>query len=207
MAKKIKQITVSNFESAASTNSEKFVEVNWNGIDIVVSPTLPLKEMLEFVSNVSESCFDSEGNYIPEVWDFAIKHNIITKYTNLTLPKSMEKQYELLCSTNVCDFILQHVNASQFNAINRAIDRKVKYLVDARVDKINADIHKIISTFTSLQEQLSVALGNLADVDMTDLLEKFSNLSEEKIVKEYASNLASLENEGRESENSVEVND
>lgn len=189
MAKTMNRVKASEFEAAARVCMAEMIERDWNGLSIRISPTLPINKMLEFTANVVESCFDNDGNYIPEILDFAVKYNIIDKYTNIALPKDMSKQYELLTRSNICDFILQFVDQHQFNEMIRAIDRRLRHLSEARVSELHAAIKRVIDIFSTLQERISVAADNLAGVDMEELMQKFSNFSEQAVVKEYAAEI------------------
>ena len=95
---KTNHISVTKFEKAV--NKDVVVTVPLEGVedtDIEITKTISLPSMIEFVENVAESCVDMEsGEYTPQVRDFAIKKELLTKYANFTMPTNIEKQYEFI---------------------------------------------------------------------------------------------------------------
>lgn len=162
------------------------ITLEWGGVELSVLRTLPLADVVEFVANVTESCFGSDGSYNPEIIDFAIKANVATKYANIKLPKDIKKQYELLYISKVCDAIVKVINVDQFEEILTAINRKIKYNVDSRVKQAHAEIQKIADGFAATQERLTEAMMNLSGIDMQELLEKFESFDEKDFAREYA---------------------
>lgn len=170
-------------------------EFEWMGIVAQAKDIILLQDMLEFVNDVVELCFDSEGNYVPELYDFAIRREVVMKYTTIEMPDDAEMQYKILFATSLFDIVMEYVNKKQFNEMIRAIDRKLKYTSDARTMQAHAEIQKIVDTFGSLNKNVQVAMEKISDVDLSELFEKLSRIDEHKIVGEYIERTKSTKSE------------
>ena len=170
-------------------------EFEWMGIVAQAKDIILLQDMLEFVNDVVELCFDSEGNYVPELYDFAIRREVVMKYTTIEMPNDAEMQYKILFATSLFDIVMEYVNKKQFNEMIRAIDRKLKYASDARTMQAHVEIQKIAETFGSLNKNVQVAMEKISDVDLSELFEKLSRIDEHKIVGEYIERTKSTKSE------------
>lgn len=186
---KIKKISVNAFEKVMNetynTPTESF---DWNGIEVTVKKTLSLKEMLEFVDGVVKSCFTEDTNtYMPEIRNFATNVCVLEKYANLTMPRSVAKQYELIYQTNIVDEILAYINQKQFDEIRVAITKKIDHIAQANIEAVTKQMNELYSSFDNLQTQFAALFDGISGEDiqaMTTALMS-NSLDEEKIVKAY----------------------
>ena len=162
--------------------------VEWRGLTIVVKHTLSLKEVLEFVDNVAKTCFASDtGAFIPEVKDFAIKSNILEKYTNISLPSNLEHRYETLYYTDIINIILETINQQQFNEIMLSIDLKVENMAQANIENINKRMSDLNDSFESFQKQIQNMFDGIDVNNATNLVKNIinGNFDEAKLVDAY----------------------
>ena len=75
--------------------------VDWCGITIEYKELLNMVEMKAFVDGVVDASFDNDGDYMPEFTDWLIRTNMIQLYTNVRMPQSIEKQYDILYQTDL----------------------------------------------------------------------------------------------------------
>ena len=190
MAKKVKKIGTNALELVAKKLHNE-MDVQWEGIDIHITPTISMKSMIEFVEDVVDSCFRESGDYVPQIMDYAIQENIVTRYSNLALPNDLEKKYELLIDTEIADFICQHINQSQFREILKSIDRKLRYLSDTDVQKVRMDIANLFDAFDRMQETVSASIAKLDMDSIAKLSQSFAdgNFSTDAVVKAMADNI------------------
>ena len=87
---KNRRISINAMDSIMKTQYENITTECWNEIDITIKRTISLGDMLSFVNDVVASCFQDNGEFMPEVLDFAIRSNIILKYSNVSLPDNLE---------------------------------------------------------------------------------------------------------------------
>lgn len=186
--KTVKKVSVSDLEKVAKAQGVGSVEiVEWNGIEVQITPTISLTSMLEFVNSVVESCFADSGEYIPEVKDFAVRRNVLERYANFRLPVDVHKCYDLVYGTDAYGMVFGRLNEIQFNEICLAIDEKIQFKVDTMVDALRANIQNIIDGMNELQEHTKHMFDDMSEEDLkkiSDALEQ-GGLSEEKLVAAY----------------------
>lgn len=190
MAKKIKRLSVNTFEKVAKeiAKAEGEVTIEWHDVEITITRTLGLEDMLEFVENVVGSCFDEEQGYMPHIKDFAIKSNILSKYANFTLPGNINAQYDLIYGTDAVDVVCSNINSSQLREILHSIDCKIDYLCDSRVTELQDKVMELVSAFNNMYGQFSGMFDNLNSDDIKNIIGAIGadgGISEDKIVKAY----------------------
>lgn len=188
MSKEIERISVNKFEMALG--EDNVVEEILSGTDdvkIQIKKIIALPEMISFVQEVVESCIDNEtGEYLPEAYDFAIRVGVLTRYANFAMPANMEKQYMLVYGTEAFDQVLLHINNTQFNDIVRAIDKKIKFMLEvissSAVTKINDVINKLGEIASAGEKAFEgVDADNMAKVIQG--VSKLGDMSEEDVAK------------------------
>lgn len=190
MAKGQKRISVNAFERVAKQNVLPIVTKQWFGNELVIKPTLSLTEMLQFVNDVVTSCFNDQGDYMPEILDFAMGNNILEKYANFTLPKSLESRYEMIYNTDAVDTVCSNINQEQFKDIYSAIKRKIEYQCDSNSNFIRTSFEKILNSIGAIQEKADTIFDGVESDDVERLVQTLGNtdeLSANKIVEAYLS--------------------
>lgn len=186
--KKQKNISINTFDKIMKATYEPTATVSWNDTDIVIKRTLSLQEMMEFVEAVVQLCFENEsGKYIPEIRDFAIKLNTLTKYANFTMPRNINHQYQLIYCTDAFEKVLTKVNPQQFNEMCAAIDRRMAHESAANVFDMEKRMDSLVTAFENLEHSMSQVYGNVSGEQMVDLIDamKNSRLDETKLVNAY----------------------
>lgn len=187
MAKGEKRVSINAVDNIIN---ERFVNVtseNWYDVEVKIRRSLPFTEMLAFVNDVVQSCFQRNGAYVPEVLDFAIKSNLILKYTNVSLPDNLEHRYEILYNTDLVDFVCGHINMQQFQEVVNSINRKLSYMCNTNTVAVQNRLNDLISAFETMQEKTEAMFSNVTPDDITRLVGAVGDgsLTEEKIVKAY----------------------
>lgn len=201
MAKGQKKISVNAFEKVAKTTALPVVIEQWFGNELIINPTLSLTEMLTFVNDVVNSCFDDQGDYVPEILDFVIGCSILEKYANFSLPKNLESRYELIYNTNAVDTVYSHINQVQFKVIRSAIDKKIKYMCDTNSIYIRRSFEAIVKSLSAIQEKSDGIFDGVEanDVErLVDALGNANNFDVSKIVEAYLEHTNSEKQPGEE---------
>lgn len=193
MGKKTNRISVTKFEKML--NKENVISIPIDGVEdtvIEITKTLPLQDVVEFVEIVAESCVDlSTGDYMPQVLDFVIKKELLTRYANFTMPHNAKKQYELIYGTNVVDLILPYINQAQFQEIRASIDRKIKFMLDCVCSIATSNITQMINKLDSMVEQNNAVFDSINEDDINNMLSNLNaiaNMDESKIVESIQKN-------------------
>lgn len=190
MAKNVKskKISITAFDKIMRNTHTPVETVEWNGVEITIRKSLPLRDVLTFVDTVSKSCFNSEtSEYLPEVKVFAIKCCVLEMYANFALPSNVEHKYDLVYNTNAFDTVIEHINMRQLNEIVDAISEKVDNIARANIETINKQMNDIYRAFDGLQNQFTKMFSGISSEDMSGFVQAVSEgkLDEEKLVKAY----------------------
>lgn len=191
MAKSIKRISINSFDKVAKEHFSDVVTEQWFDNEITIRRTLPITDMLAFVNDVvSNCCYDGEG-YTPEVKDFIIKSNILTKYANFNLPNNLEHCYALVYGTDAVDVVLKHVNKAQLQDILNSIDSKIEYICDSNISAIEKQMQAVITSFEDMQRKTEELFSGIDADDIAKLVGAVGStggVDEEKLVKAYIAN-------------------
>ena len=187
METKNRRISINAMDSIMKTQYENITTERWNEIDITIKRTISLGDMLSFVNDVVASCFQDNGEFMPEVLDFAIRSNIILKYSNVSLPDNLEHRYAILYCTDIVNFVRGYADQEQVDEIINAIHQKVDYLCNTNVRAIQSKLNELISAFDNLQSKTADVFNNISSEDVAKLARVLSSgdLSEDKIVAAY----------------------
>lgn len=194
MAKGKKRISVNAFEKVAKEQFPETVTEEWFGIEVTIKHSLPLKEMIMFVQEVVDACFTTDGTYVPEIMDFAIKSGVLTHYANFNLPENLEKQYWLIYSTNAFGMVSQYINQSQLQEMIEAANKKIEYMCDTDITATKAKLNDLCEAFEKMGEQFSTLFNNVSQDDVQRLIEAVgeAGVDEDKIVSAYIKGMKSI---------------
>ncbi|MBR6649005.1 MAG: hypothetical protein IKL29_06485 [Bacteroidaceae bacterium] len=179
MSKNNQKISINKLESVLVENTVTEILNGTDNVEIHITKTLPLQEMLLFVQEVVEACIDGEtGEYLPEAYDFAIRAGVLTRYANFTLPANLDNQYMLVYNTGAFDQVVAHINERQFNDIVRAIDKKIKFMLDVISSSAVTKINEVIGKFNELAETAENAFGDVNGEDMANVVKGITQLKD-----------------------------
>jgi len=164
----------------------------WEDLEIKVRPNLDMKDMRVFVQECINSCFTDDGDYMPDAEDFAIRINIIEKYTNLSMPSDLKIQYLLVYNTDIISRIVDLIDPAQFDVIRASIERGVRYRASAHIEGMTQKLNEIYATVLAIIDDFDTKFGEIfgaisAD-DMKLIMKGISEigeLDEGKIAKAY----------------------
>lgn len=176
MTRKINKISVAKLEKAVDMNNIITIPLDGvDGVNIEITNSIPLKSMIEFVENVANSCVDIEtGEYTPQVKDFCIKREVLTKYANFTMPNNIEKQYEFIYRTNAFAAVIQNINQTQYREILSSIDEKIKFMLDCITSIAASNTVKVLDKLETVVEQNSAMFDSVSGDDIAGV---FSNIN------------------------------
>lgn len=183
-----KKISISALEKIMKENKSQPVTVEWNGIEIVIKPTLSLKEILTFVDDVVKSCFIGDtGEYHPELKPFFIKSNVLEAFANFKLPPNASRRYDIIYNTDAFDVVLQYIDTEQFNEIVQAIDSKIDSEIQLNTRLIQAQIHEAYLKMDELQKEVSSLFEGINAEDISNFIGGITEggFDEEQLVKAY----------------------
>lgn len=185
MANKSNHITVTALREAIKDKFDNTVIKEWNGLEITIKHTLTLGEMFALAQGIVEACFDEDNRYVPEKSDFAMRLGVIELYTNLTLPKDLEEQYDILYRTDIFEFVLGFINSKQFGIIVRSIDERIEQINRINASNVESQLNSMCAAIDNIQQQMSDIFNGVDAETINKLAGAMINtqLDEEKLVR------------------------
>lgn len=162
------------------------------GLTLHVKPMLTMEEAYSFSSHVCDTCFDDDCQYMPELYDFAVKIYTAVLYGGIRPSKDHNKAYRLIYATALYDDIIKHVNLQQYSALIDSCKARIEYRVRSMESQAAGYMSKIMSRF---EDTLN---------DGKDML---SNLSSEEVIQAISSLTKLTQDDATEADNIVEIGD
>lgn len=187
MAKTEKKVSIALFDKIAKEHFNNEVTIQWHEAEVKVRRSLPLMDVLAFVDDVVGSCFHELYGFMPEVKDFAIKSNVLSRYANFTLPDNLEHRYQMVYCTDAVDTVCGVINTTQLQEIIDAIEDKIQFNCDTRTVELQKRIEQAADAIEELRDNAGAVFSGVTQDDMKTLMGAIaeSGLDEQKIVKAY----------------------
>lgn len=187
MAKAEKKVSIALFDKIAKEHFKNEDTIQWHEAEVRVKRTLSLTEMLSFVDDVVGSCFHDKLGYMPEVKDFAIKSNILTRYANFSMPDNLEHRYQMVYGTDAVDAVCEAIDTTQLQEIVNSINSKIHFLCDSKANLIQERINSVLETMEEMRDNTKDIFSGLSQDDLKALMGAITEhgLSEQKIVEAY----------------------
>lgn len=187
MAKaKTKRVSINALEKITDEYVNEEV-LEWNGLEITIKRTLSFSDMMKFVDSVAKSCFvQGSGDYAPEIFDFALRSNVLDTYANFTMPRDLEKQYAMVYCSGAYEFVLEHINQEQFRIILHAASDKVEKQVQANIEALNRRLEEALSAFEDMQKSIAEIFSGVQPDDLNKFVAAVNQnggIDEEKILE------------------------
>lgn len=182
------KISIEEFKNAVAQDFASEVDVNWRGITLHIKRCLSLETMMTFVSDVVASCFAADTNeYLPEIKDFSTRCSILECYAGIELPKNLAEKYDLIYSSDIISFVVQHVESGQFNTMLAAIDTKIEHQAQNNIEALNKQMNEVVSGLSALERNLSGIFGGIDNDTISKVAGAIANGSfdENKLVEAF----------------------
>ena len=200
-------ISFLDFEEDVNARYENEIIVDWLGRDIVIKKNLALYEVLNFVDDVVDNCYqgDEVKTFMPELKDYAIKFCMITFYTNIILMNNLDGESTnsensftpdiFITRSGIIDVIKQHIDTRQFDEIVLAIESKIEYINQTYVAGVMSDISKVNNI---IEEALPVIEAFSTDESrdkLNELMDIISTFNNDNTIQQLA--IQQVKNERR----------
>lgn len=187
MAKNDKRVAISTVDAIIKERFCNSITEKWYDAEVEIKYSISFAEMLTFVNDVVSSCFQQDGGFMPEVLDFIIKSNILTKYANFSMPNNLKHRYEIIYSTDIVDFVYRHINPAQIKEIMTSINRKIDYMCNSHILAVQRQLNKVADSLENMQQQTAELFNSVSAEDIAKITEAISSgeLNSDKIVEAY----------------------
>lgn len=194
-----KKIPINAFDKAVGEVERESI-VSWNGLDITVKRALPYETMLSMCAGVAGNCFDENGTYAPEAKEVSLRLAILALYTNLSIPLSVDKRYEMACLSGVYEAIVGAINPYQYKHIVESVDERIRLRNDAAVESVVRQANDVAKAISDLRDkfddQFSSLLGQVTPDEMGAVIRGIAahDVDEEKVVRAYMDSAREIRN-------------
>lgn len=177
MAKKEKKISINKWESIMTSPIVTIPLSDAEDVEIVIQRTLPLNDVLQFVTDAVAACIDADtGAYTPEVLPFVVKMNVLTIYANFTMPANVEKQYDLIYNTDVVDRVMAHINKEQYGEIVSAINEKIEYECAIMTSAAVSQVNELASRMEEFAGKTQALFSDVSGDEVSALMHNLSSI-------------------------------
>jgi hypothetical protein len=176
MAKsKTKKLTFNMLAAEIQPNEPAMITVRgFEDQPIAVQKTLSLQQALAFIKNTVSMVVDMEtGEYMPEVCDFALKLNVILSYTDIAIPKDLEKAYKVVYESNLYDSVMDVINSEQYYILEDAVSDRVQYLRDMLVSGAAIQVNDMIK---KMEDTMGDSLKTLNEFNSDSFLNALNSM-------------------------------
>ena len=160
--------------------------INYEGIDIVITPTLSLGQAMQFIDNIVNSCIDEEtGEYTPITKELAIAINTIIMYSNCEVPSDNSDRYNLVYQTELYQTIVDNINSVQFYNLLDVIDSTISHKLAITTSTATQQVNILLAKIDEMNSRMNEAFGEFMGVDMAEVLKGLlinGSVDEEKLV-------------------------
>lgn len=105
-------------------NETEYKTIVWRELNIVVRNMIKIEETLDMVNSIMEACTNNKDGAIscyPELMDFAVRANVVLRYSNVHLPADTREQYRILYGTDLYDVVRKEVSEAQLQSVADAV--------------------------------------------------------------------------------------
>lgn len=180
MAKKIEnaRVSVNAFEkyykSFEYAEAEVTVKNGDEQLTFIVKPRVGLAEFAGAVEGIAESCFKG-GAYKAWARDFATRNSIITTYTNITLPKNINKCFDLIMNTPVYEAVVSYIDPEHLQRLEVAVDEQIDAMCEQYHSTREYELAQALASLKAIEKRYREILTlceTIAGDDMRALAEQ-----------------------------------
>lgn len=187
MAKKeMNMISIEKMDEIMNDYFPTFEVVDFHGEELTVQKRIPFALVCEMVKKVADACFDENGEFSPEIRDFALRLCCVEAYTNVRLPEdNVEHQYEIVGRSDLWSIMLRVIDSDQMDEICNAIQDRIDARLDANRAAFEREINKLTQALDEMGKQVTELFGSVSPEDLQALLGAIGEhgVDEEKIVQ------------------------
>lgn len=184
--KEMKMISIEKMDEIMNDYFPAEETVDFHGEELTVQKRIPFALVCEMVKKVADSCFNEDGEYSPEVRDFAMKLCCVEAFTNVRLPENnVEHQYQIINRTDLWFRMLQVIDPYQMDEIDNAIQGRIDARLDANRAAFEHDVNRMLDAVNEVGKQVSDLFNNVSTEDIQKLIGALGEhgVDEEKIVQ------------------------
>lgn len=195
-----KKFTINNLMDSIPEISKTDVQLEgdfFKDVTIQVRRTLPLDDAMKFVKDITATCIDEEqAEFMPELFDFAVRMYVVMYYANIDLSKDVKKAYRILYDTMLFKQVYAHVNTEQSSNLILSAEKRIEHwkniLSSSVVGKVSEMMHKMEDVMAGSEEIMGAVDSDEFKAAITRLID--SGIIKNDTVTAPATNDSAAEN-------------
>lgn len=176
------------------------VVVKFQDADIRVKYALSFDEVLSFVSATADSCFTTDGDYVPQAKKFAFMANIIDYYTDVQMPDNLNDRYALAVLSGLYDVVVNEIDDRQLDSLYDSVERLVENTLANNVGSVRDEIATAAATLKTISQTFNQMLNEVSSDTMQNVIDALNNniADRHQLIAAYqaAQNLAGKDQSG-----------
>ena len=137
----------------------------FKNVTVQVRRTLPLEDAMNFVKDITATCIDDEqAEFMPELFDFAVRMYIVMYYANIDLSKDVKKAYRILYDTTLFEQVYAHVNTVQSTNLILSAEKRIEHwkniLSSSLAGKVSEMLRKMEDVMAGSEEMMAAIDGD-----------------------------------------------
>lgn len=188
------KISFKEFKDDVNARFDEVESVSWLGKEIEIKKHLELHEVLNFVDDVIDNCYQGTDVkvFMPELKDYAINFCLITYYTNIDLIDPISDEDDgfhpdtFITKSDIIELIMDHIDLKQFNDIVIAIGAKIEYINQTYVSGVMSDISKVNNVIEDVMPVLEELAKEESRNKLNELMDSISLFTNEGTIRQLA---------------------
>lgn len=174
-------------EEIKKSEESTSTECSFGGITYQIKKMITMDEFITMVNRVTNYCFSDENEYLPELFQYALRICTFEYFTDIVLPKGIEDTYKVIYNEKIYTDILSNISESQFASIHDAINEKIRYRISISMSDARQQADSIMSELSEVQKQMSALTAQIDPEELAKALKLIANtrMDEEKLMKAY----------------------
>lgn len=177
--------------------------VDYYGQELIVSRLVPFEVFSGIVRKVIDACFsEGTGEYLPENKEFALRMCVVEMYTNVRMPKDVEKLYGILYGTDLYEKVLGEISGYQYEAMIDAIDAGIEARNNANRRLFEHELQEAMEQFAQIGQSVQELFSSISPESVRKMVDAIGEhgIDEEKLVQAVVAEQNRIRGEGAEAE-------
>lgn len=117
----VKTLSVNELKRVTGISQKQYKQVAWHTTTVVIKQLLTVKEYIDTVHNIFRYCKTPDGEVVVALLDFATRVSIISSYSFVNLPDSIDDLYYFAYASDLYELIYRNANKAQVDSIRETI--------------------------------------------------------------------------------------
>lgn len=151
--------------------------------DVVVQVrrTLPLEDAMNFVKDITATCIDDEqAEFMPELFDFAVRMYVVMYYANVDLSKDVKKAYRILYDTTLFEQVYAHVNTAQSTNLILSAEKRIEHWKNILSSSLAGKVSEMLR---KMEDVMAGSEVMMAAIDGDEFKAAVARLSDSGVLK------------------------